>query len=683
MEKMKFKSLIFVMLLTVLITSIPTVGFAEDNLDKNIQRIKTLFEIGEDYEDFDKHEYDSYEGMKIISLYWRGGNGHINVAIDEEGNITSYSKGEYSSDRQPNIYKFPRITREEGVESAKNLIKKLYPNLVDKISLMDEEDVYTAYPREDLSGYRYNFLMEVNDMTFNENTIYINVDNQNGEVISLNINWEEDLVFPDTKGIISKYEAKGIYKDNINLGLAYRVKESDTKAYLGYNIKDTDKTVDAKTKDILSTSYKSMYPIYGYRSEQNMEGLSNEEANKLINSKKIISRPEASRKILESFSLGENYEIQSHKLKGNKEKDSYIWEVMVMKQVGNSGSGVSSRIDARTGEILDFSDPGGWDEDVKESKHSKEDLFNKAKEIVKANSPEKYKEVEYVEDQNEDVFYSRNNVSNFLFIRKVNDVRVGNDGFRVTLSNVTGDVSSYTHGWSSIEFESPDNLIQEDEAKEILLEDRELDLGYQTLKGENEKKDVKLVYDFKDKYLVVDAKTGEVIDGIKESLEKEGIKEYKDIENSYAKEQIQKLQKHITLFEGEDFKAKQEITQKEFFQLLAQTRDVYSYQDVDYLYERLIREDILKQEEKDLDARVTREEAIKYVVRAFGQEPLDNVGDIYKLDYEDAGAISDNLKGHIAIAKGLGLIGKQGNFRPKDNLTREEAVVIIYNILNR
>ena len=72
-----------------------------------------------------------------------------------------------------------------------------------------------------------------------------------------------------------------------------------------------------------------------------------------------------------------------------------------------------------------------------------------------------------------------------------------------------------------------------------------------------------------------------------------------------------------------------------------------------------------------------------YVVRLFGQEPLENLGDIYKLDYDDSDEISNNLKGHIAIARGLGLIRGEGNFRPKDNLTREEAVVIIYNILNR
>lgn len=190
-----------------------------------------------------------------------------------------------------------------------------------------------------------------------------------------------------------------------------------------------------------------------------------------------------------------------------------------------------------------------------------------------------------------------------------------------------------------------------------------------------------LVYDFEDKYLVVDAKKGEVIDNRKELIEKQ---EYKDIENSYAKNQINKLNNHIILFEGEEFKPKQEITQKEFLKLLVQTREMYYiYEDESYMYERFVRDGILKEKEKNMEAKVAREEAVKYIIRIFGQEPLDNLGEIYKLDYKDADQISTNLKGHIAIAKGLGLISGQGNFRPKDNLIREEAAVLIYNILNR
>lgn len=683
MGKIKIKSLRLIILLMLLITCMPSRGLAEEGtLEAKIQKLKNLFEIGEEYVDFYKYEHDDYGGKKITYLNWTSSNSQISVSLDEEGNIISYSKNEYRRQGQPRIYRFPKITVEEGEERARAFIEKVYPDIVDKVDLADEGEAYATNLIEDLSRYNYSFRMIEKGIVFKENTIYISVDSQNGEVISFNIVWEEGLELPDTEDIISKDEAKEIYRDNINLELAYRERDKDKKAYLGYSIIDTDKTVDAKTKDIIGTSYKSVYYIYG-PSTVNMESLSDEEAKQLIASKKVISKEEASKRILEAFELGEEYKIGEHKLKVHREKDIYVWEVMVTKHEGDMSTSVSGIIDAKSGEIIDFIDPGTWEREEDEPKYSKEELLKRAKDIIKELSPVRYKEVEFVEDDRKASSYGRDNVTDFLFKRKVNGIRVEKDGIMIALDNTTGKVLLYYYYWSDLDFESPDSIIEEDEAKEILLKDRDLVLEYQSVRADEGKREVKLVYDFKDKYLIVDAKTREVIDSRKELMERDAIKEYMDIEESYAKDEIRKLQRYITLFEGDELKPKEAITQQEFFRLLGQTVDIYLSEDVNYLYERFIRDGILKEEEKDMEGELTREEAIKYVVRAFGQDPLEGLGDIYKLDYEDADDISPNLRGHVAIAKGLGLIRGEGRFRPKDNLTREEAVVIIYNILNR
>lgn len=688
MKKRKLKSLVIMLILTLIITGIPSKGFAkEEDLSKDIQKIKSLFKIGDEYEHFHKSKYDRLDGKDETNLYWSGQNKYLNVTIDEEGNIINYNKDEYGSSRNTRVHKFPKITKEEGEKTAKDFIKKLYPDIVNKVKINDETNIYGLYGRENLREYTYNFTRVENNIFFNVNNVYIGVDTQTGEVRNFNINWQKDLKFVDTKDTISKDEAKEIYKDNIELELVYRLKDTDedTKSYLGYNIIDTDKSVDAKTKDILSTSYKYMYSIYGSQFNKMMENISIEEENKLIDSNKIISREEARKKLVDTFKLGEGYEVDDCRLISNKEKDIYVWEVMVMKRVENSASGTGSRVNAKTGEIVSFSDPGSWEQKKDEkSKYSKEELLKKAKEFIKQNDAKKYQEVEYIEYRDEDSFYNERNISNFVFIRKANDIKVENNGFRISLSNVTGNVLSYDYNWNDLEFESLENIIDKDEAKEILLENRELNLQYQIQNNEKEKENVKLVYDFEDKYLVVDAKKGEVIDNRKNLVDKIEKQQYKDIENSFAKNQINKLNNHIILFEGEEFKPKQEITQKEFLKLLAQTREMYYiYEDEGYMYERFVRDGILKEEEKNMEAKVTREEAIKYIIRIFGQEPLDNLGDIYKIEYDDADQISTNLKGHIAIAKGLGVISGEGSFRPKDNLTREEAAVLIYNILNR
>lgn len=685
MKKVKLKVLMFVMVLTLLITSIPLNGFAEeDSLNKNIQKVKALLKIGDEYDYFDKHQYERSSDKKVTSLSWSNKDKHISVDIDEDGNIVGYWKNERTINRNTKPFKFPKITKKQGEKVARDFIKKLYPDILDKIIYQDEDNA--AYIRNDLREYNYSFTRVEKDIPFYGNSVYISVDTQTGEVNSFNINWEKDLKFEDAKNIISKDEAKKIYKDNMDLELLYKVKETDKnmKSYLTYSVKETDKTVDAKTKDMISTSYISTYPVYGGMSHRNMEKISIEEENKLINSKKIIGRKESSEKIISTFKLGKEYEIERHKLLGDKEKDIYIWEVMIMKRVGNHGSGTGMSVNAKTGEIIDFSDPGSWDDaENEEPKYSKEELLEKAKELIKNNNPENYKKLEYIGDEDTSSFYNEKNMSSFLFVRKENDLKVENHGYRIVFNNVTGKVQSYNFNWSDLEFESPNNIIEKDEAKEILLGDKELVLEYQLENSEKEKKNVKLVYDFKDRYLAVNAKNGEIIEN-RRLMEKAAIKGYKDIENSFAKNQINKLQEYIVLFEGEEFKPKQEITQKEFVQLLGQTKyRHYFYEETDYIYERFVDEGILKEEEKNMGGKVTREEAIKYIVRAFGQEPLEDLKGIYKLEYDDADKISTKLKGHIAIAEGLGLISGKGNFRPKDNLTREEAVVLIYNILNR
>ncbi len=678
MENIKFKSLFLVLLLALLIIGIPGSGFAEESSDETVERIKALFDIGDDYEYFDKYEYEDYNGRWITSLSWGGSSKSISVGLDEEGNIIGYWKSDHSYDERPTIYKFPKISREDGEKIAKDFIMRLYPGILDEVKAQ-KEDSYNTYLKESLIVYDYNYIRMVNGLEYAENYVYVSVDTQTGEVTNFNITWDQDFEFPDTEGIIWEEEARGIYKDNMELDLMYRPR--DKEAYLGYGIKNTEKTVDAKTGDMVTTSYRSAY-VVGPTYYEFMENISSEEENRLIGESKIISRQEASKRILDTFKLGEEYEIQNHRLKADREKDIYLWEIMVVKRVENGSYGVSGLVDAKTGDIIDYYEPGFAEDAIGESQYSQEELLEKAEELIKRVNPRKYEEVEYMEDGLGSTYSDEYKLSYFQFARKINGIQVANEGFRVVLSNVTGKVMSYNHNWSDLEFESPDNIIDENRAKEILLEDRKLSLEYQREKEDN--MDIRLVYDFKDKQLIVDAKKAQLIDSREGLLETRGMQEYKDIDKSYARDYIKGLQKYIYLFEGDEFKPKEVVNQKEFFQLLAQTRDIYyGFENIDYLYERFVHDGIVREEEIDKDAILTREEAVKYIIRAFGHEPLEGLGHIYRIEFEDGDDISPNLRGHVAIARGLGIISGGKNFRPKDNLTREEAVTLIYNILNR
>jgi len=100
------------------------------------------------------------------------------------------------------------------------------------------------------------------------------------------------------------------------------------------------------------------------------------------------------------------------------------------------------------------------------------------------------------------------------------------------------------------------------------------------------------------------------------------------------------------------------------------------------MYKQLIRRGIVKEGEKDPDAIITRENAVKFIIRVLNYEKVANIRGIFIVPFEDAEDIAPELEGYVAIAAGLKIVsGSGGKFNPKKELTRAEAAVMIYNCL--
>ncbi|HYF75056.1 MAG TPA: S-layer homology domain-containing protein, partial [Candidatus Nitrosocosmicus sp.] len=84
-----------------------------------------------------------------------------------------------------------------------------------------------------------------------------------------------------------------------------------------------------------------------------------------------------------------------------------------------------------------------------------------------------------------------------------------------------------------------------------------------------------------------------------------------------------------------------------------------------------------------LDAKVTREQMIELIVKLLNYEKLAKAKGIFMLEYKDVDDINIDLYGHVAIAKGLGIIdGTLEMFRPKENVKMHEAALAIYKALD-
>ena len=159
---------------------------------------------------------------------------------------------------------------------------------------------------------------------------------------------------------------------------------------------------------------------------------------------------------------------------------------------------------------------------------------------------------------------------------------------------------------------------------------------------------------------------------------------YNDIDKSYAKEKINILAQYGIALPGEEFKPKEKITQRDFLYLLAKANSPYFEIDgsKDKLYSYLINLGIVKEEEKNPNKIVTKEEGIKYIIRALKYDKIADVSEIYKDLFKDTKDIAPKLKGYAAIAYGLNIVeGSNGYLKPKAELKREDAANMIYNYL--
>ena len=177
-----------------------------------------------------------------------------------------------------------------------------------------------------------------------------------------------------------------------------------------------------------------------------------------------------------------------------------------------------------------------------------------------------------------------------------------------------------------------------------------------------------------------------------ENLIKRKALEYTDISNHYAKSQIETLAENGIGLEGPELKPDEKIKQKDFMLLLSQVVNAgYPFRgmsvlstdkETEDLYDILIREGIIKKDEINPEAPLTREDSVKFIIRALKYDKVADLSDIFNCSFKDKDEIDPALIGYVVIAKGLKIVNGSGDyFRPKDELKRADALIIIYNYL--
>lgn len=708
----------FVFILTLLL---PLQGFAAEldkGLEAAIKTVKAKFSIPEDYK-FTSNISTSESGM-VYYLNWSSSDtinwGNINVAVDDKGMILNYSR--YLPDDYKQVKRLPSLSREDALAKAEHYIEKIAPGLTRELKY---EENYQDNIMD--SSYYLNYYRVIDGVPYYNDRVSVTISRDSGDLQGYYRNWSANLQFPSSKGAISLEKAEAAYAEKLGLRLiyGYTMNDDEIKVFPLYSpiYENSYFAIDAFTGEkyrlapgdyygdgIQLASTAAMKEIVmdaaGVRlSPEEQKAV--EEAGKLIDEKKA---EEIARKS-EFLGITDEYELRSYYLDRNWPGKEYVWSLYFIKPSANKEypdlDSVSMSINAGTGEITSFyrytAGNDGKDQPVND--------IAKAKSVTDAflskYYPQYYKLLEYDRIYNEEYLSDKTVPARFYNIRYsrlVNGVPFPSNGASFNYNNLTGEITSFSLDWFEAEFPAVDKVIGVKAATDNLLEKVGLGLEYRyeypaeaepitkTLTAEGK---TVLVYTLKPgKPYYIDALTGNVVYGSGEEYKEPQKVIYTDIKGHYAEKQISVLAEFGIYLEGSEFRPSEDMSQKDFLSYLSKTLSYYgpvineksTEKDIDEMYAYLIREGIVKETEKSPDSKVTREEAVKFIIRALRYDKVADIKGIYSVSFKDASSISPELYGYIAIASGLRIVNGDGtNFSPKKNITRGEAAVMIYNYL--
>ncbi len=265
----------------------------------------------------------------------------------------------------------------------------------------------------------------------------------------------------------------------------------------------------------------------------------------------------------------------------------------------------------------------------------------------------------------------------------------------------TGFVDSFSASWDEeLSFGPSGPLVGEEAAVDSFLACYEAKLCYVTVPEEKDKWESPrhwlLVYlpDSGNGWVSgVDAVTGEA-DYTDWSYEN-ALPQYEDLEDSYAREEIETLAKYGVGWYGVDkFEPKARVTELDMILLMLSAvgwqPDYGTYADateeeLDSLYSSAYYQGFIATREQHPDRPVTRTELCRCFVGLSGMQEAAELKGIFACGFTDEEEISEGDLGYVAIAKGLGVVqgDRSGAFRPNDGPTRQELSVILYRYLSR
>jgi hypothetical protein len=342
-----------------------------------------------------------------------------------------------------------------------------------------------------------------------------------------------------------------------------------------------------------------------------------------------------------------------------------------------------------------------------EVKFSEEEALKIAGDYVKKAQPGRWGEVVYINARPD--YYplvlkegiTQPSSYSFNWVRLAKDVQFPDNGFNVVVDSATGEITSYRMTWWDVDFPGQQGVMSRDEAADKYLKEAPLTAAYLRLwvgplyTKAREEGDVYLVYHTaRQNFAMLDAVTGQLLDYSGNAVTPSSREQkFEDLAGHPSREAVELLARSgiVTATDGK-FRPDDAVTQAELITMLVKSnvqmagaRSTAAGKEPWYkqYYEMAARMGIIQAgENPDPDLPVTREVLARLTIHTMGLYKAAKLSDIYKLDFQDAGDITGHLRGHVALAAGLGLIEPvDGNFKPQAEVTRGEAAETLVRML--
>lgn len=745
---MKLRKLAAALLVAALGMSLSAPALAADAADvrltKVTQAVKAALALSDEYEEFYGEPEETVLGP-VWSLSWSSEGKRLNVSATEEGKVLSLSRwddetGDSQSQSGPS---FPALTQEQAKEKAQAFLAQVFTD--GEEAIFDEEAFGASL---NATSYYFNGNIHLNGLP-SPLTFHLRVRVPDGVVTSFRRGDVSEYVgqLPGAETSITAEKAAALLKDTFSLRLEYVQDSTGEKAVLRWLPNSTDNFyVDAATGELVNlTELREQLEKGGSGaanrfnvsaapeaaadtalSKAELEGiaklegvLEQEELDKLVKAWKALK--------LEGFELaGTSYRVErqdnwptpivrvvdglavAEVAEESAEEASTPADAKVtatLTYAKKTDDGISRRtvtMDAKTGVLEQVSGYNAYKEGA--AKVDEKAAQAKAEAFLKELWGDQFAKTERYDCSEP---YSLSGAWRFTFAQKVNSYFFPGNSITVQVSAEDGAIMAVSKNFDdSVEFDSADGLITEEQAIDVWAGSYPVELSYIAvpvkldLMGEKVRPLINAGYSYYNTlkpgyalgdrdawYSGVDAKTGELV-APKYSYTAPTMT-YDDVEGHWAQTALTELAAYNVGWFGGKALPDSALTQLDYIALLASSQGyVLEPTDENYadsLYDYAVRQGLLTREERQDGKSLTRGEVVRMLLDSLGYKQVANLPGIFRCDFSDADAIPAGEMGYAALAQGLGIVhGGDGlDYAAGRSASRAEAATMLWQYMKR